>query len=242
MRTSPLTYRGGSSSRLSSSPVWTLSANGSGNCLESFAAPSLSELIAPRRARNSRLRGWGPSFVRCLRSSTPPAASWRLPEQALDERLQAAVLAARLAPPTYITKELGEKPLNRTKQRAWDRGVTEIEGYRLRQGIKDPNRALGQERAREIEQRAVLRRVHEAQRALGLGQHASRKRDLGAGDRDRAIRNARQIGRTLESRAERERISVLRCPGHPCFRRGACETEKFDARRIRSETIRTRNA
>ena len=102
-------------------------------------------------------------------------------EQVLDERLQAAVLAARLAPPTYITKELGERPLNRTKQRAWDRGVAEIEGYRLRQGIKDPNRALGRERAREIEQRTVLRRVHEAQRALGLGQHASRKRDLGRG-------------------------------------------------------------
>ncbi len=102
-------------------------------------------------------------------------------EQVLDERLRAAVLAVRLAPPTYITRELGERPLDRTRQRAWDRGVAEIEGYRQRHGIKDPNRALGRERAREIEQRAALRRIHEAQRLLGLGQHASRERDLGRG-------------------------------------------------------------
>ncbi|HVY77677.1 MAG TPA: MobF family relaxase [Solirubrobacterales bacterium] len=102
-------------------------------------------------------------------------------EQVLDERLQAAVLAARLAPPTYITKELGERPLDRSRQRLWDRGVAEIEGYRQRYGVKDPDRALGREHAREIEQRAVLRRIREAQRALGLGQHASRKRDLGRG-------------------------------------------------------------
>ncbi|MFN8163686.1 MAG: MobF family relaxase [Solirubrobacterales bacterium] len=102
-------------------------------------------------------------------------------ERVLDERLQAAVLAARLAPSTYITKELGERPLDHTGQRAWDRGVADIEGYRQQHGIKDPNRALGRERAREIEQRAVLRRIHQAQRALGLGQHASRKRDLGRG-------------------------------------------------------------
>ncbi len=100
-------------------------------------------------------------------------------ERVLDERLRAAVLAARLSPPAYITKELGERPLDRTKQRAWDRGVAEIEGYRQQHGIKDPNRALGRERAREIEQRATLRSIHEAQRALGLGRHASRARDLG---------------------------------------------------------------
>jgi AAA domain-containing protein len=100
-------------------------------------------------------------------------------EQVLDERLQAAVLAARLAPSTYFTRELGERPLDRTKQRAWDRGVVEIEGYRQRHGIKDPNRAFGRESARGIEQQAVLRRIHEAQRVLGLGQHASRQRDLG---------------------------------------------------------------
>jgi hypothetical protein len=100
-------------------------------------------------------------------------------EQVLDERLRLAFTAARIAPPAYITKELGERPLDRAKQRTWDRGVAEIETYRQRYDVKDPNRALGRERRREIEQRAVLRRIHEAQRALGLGQHASRKHDLG---------------------------------------------------------------
>lgn len=100
-------------------------------------------------------------------------------EQVLDERLQAAVLAARLAPPTYITRELGKRPLDRTRQGAWDRGVAEIEGYRQQHRVKDPKRALGRERAREIEQRAVLRRIREAQRVLGLGRHVSRARDLG---------------------------------------------------------------
>jgi conjugative relaxase-like TrwC/TraI family protein len=104
-----------------------------------------------------------------------------LTEQVLGERLQAAVLAARLAPPIYITRELGERPLDRTKQRAWDRGVTEIESYRQRHGVKDQDRALGREHAREIEQRAVLRRIHEAQRPLGLGRFASQERNLGKG-------------------------------------------------------------
>lgn len=102
-------------------------------------------------------------------------------EQILDQRLRAAVLAARLSPPSYITRELGERPLDRMRQRAWDRGVAEIEVYRQRYAVKDPNRALGREREREAEQRAVLRRIHEAQRVLGLGQHASRERDLGRG-------------------------------------------------------------
>ena len=102
-----------------------------------------------------------------------------LVEQALGERLRAAILAARLAPPQYITKELGERPLDRAKQRAWDRGVAEIETYRQQHRVKDPDRALGRESAREIEQRATLRRIHESQRVLGLGRHASHERDLG---------------------------------------------------------------
>ena len=101
-----------------------------------------------------------------------------LAEQVLDQRLRAAVLAARLSPPDYIAKELGERPTDRAKARSWDRGVELIEGYRQLHGIKDPNRALG--RGHEgAAQRATLRRIHETQRILGLGRHASRARDLG---------------------------------------------------------------
>ncbi len=99
-------------------------------------------------------------------------------EQVLGERLRAAVHAARLSPPTYITKELGERPLDGMKQRAWDRGVGEIESYRQQNGIKDPTRALGRERE-QVAQRATLRRIHETQRVIGLGRHASHERDLG---------------------------------------------------------------
>jgi conjugative relaxase-like TrwC/TraI family protein len=97
-------------------------------------------------------------------------------ERVLEERLRAAVLAARLAPPAYITKELGERPLDPPKQRAWDRGVAEIETYRQQHRVKDPDRALGRERE---QQQQTLRRIHESQRVLGLGRHASHERDLG---------------------------------------------------------------
>jgi hypothetical protein len=85
------------------------------------------------------------------------------------ERRQLAITAARLSPPTYITKELGERPSDPTKRKAWDRGVAGIETYRQEHGVKDPNRALGGEGGR-VAQQAALRRLQETQRVLGLGQ------------------------------------------------------------------------
>lgn len=99
-------------------------------------------------------------------------------DHVLAERCQLAIAAARVAPPPYITKELGERPSDPTKRKAWERGVDGIERYRQRYGVKDPNRALGRERE-QAAQRATLRRIRETQRRLGLGQHASRARDLG---------------------------------------------------------------
>jgi hypothetical protein len=103
-------------------------------------------------------------------------------EAVLDGRVQVAVLAARFSSPPYITRELGERPLERSKRWAWDRGVEGIETYRQRHGIKDPNRALGRERNRTRErdrQRETLRRIQEMQRVLGLGRFRSRERELG---------------------------------------------------------------
>lgn len=102
-------------------------------------------------------------------------------EQVLDERLRAAVLAARFAPPAYVTKELGERPLDPAKAKAWDRGVVAIEGYRQRHGIKDPVRALGPKCEREVQQRATLRRIRETQRVLGRESAVDRTRQLGRG-------------------------------------------------------------
>jgi hypothetical protein len=55
------------------------------------------------------------------------------------------------APPTYITKELGERPSDPRKREAWDRGVAGIESFRQEHGIKDPDKATGQEAKRGAE-------------------------------------------------------------------------------------------
>ena len=96
----------------------------------------------------------------------------------------AAIIAARISPPPYIKAELGERPADPAKRKAWDRGVSEIERYRQENGVKDPKRALGQEAKRGAErarQEATRRRLLEMQRALELGQHIARARQLGRG-------------------------------------------------------------
>jgi hypothetical protein len=103
-------------------------------------------------------------------------------DRVLAERRQLAITAARISPPAYVTKELGERPSDPAKRKVWDRGVADIEGYRQRHGVKDPSRALGRQHQREREaQRTMQRRLNETQRVLGLGQHAARKRVLGRG-------------------------------------------------------------
>ncbi len=105
-------------------------------------------------------------------------------DRVLAERRQLAITAARLSPPTYITKELGERPSDPAKRKAWDRGVAGIERYRQEHGIKDPSKAFGREAKRGAErarQQAATRRLQEIQRVLGLGQHAARARQLGRG-------------------------------------------------------------
>ncbi|MGC1853690.1 MAG: MobF family relaxase [Solirubrobacterales bacterium] len=105
-------------------------------------------------------------------------------DRVLSERRELAITAARISPPTYIKNELGERPSDPAKRKVWDRGVAQIEHYRQKHGIKDPNKALGREAkqgAERARQQATWRRIHEAQRALGLGQHAARARSLGRG-------------------------------------------------------------
>lgn len=99
-------------------------------------------------------------------------------EHALDRRLRLRVLAARLSPPAYIAKELGERPTDPARRKAWDRGAAEIERYRQRHGVNDPERALGWQRT--AEQRADQRRICKSHRALG---REDRERDLGRSTR-----------------------------------------------------------
>lgn len=102
-------------------------------------------------------------------------------DRVLAERRQLAITAARITPPSYITRELGERPSDRTKQKTWDRGVVHIEQYRQQHGVNDPSRALGREATRAVDrarQREALRRLNEMQRVLGLGQHTHCERNL----------------------------------------------------------------
>jgi len=105
-------------------------------------------------------------------------------DQVLAQRRELAIIAARISPPAYVKAELGERPTDPTKRKAWDRGVSQIESYRQEHGVTHPNRALGREAKRGAErarQEATWRRIREAQRALGLEQYAARARRLGKG-------------------------------------------------------------
>jgi conjugative relaxase-like TrwC/TraI family protein len=103
-------------------------------------------------------------------------------ESLLAERRQLAITAARISPPPYIRAELGERPSDPVKGKAWDRGVAHIERYRQENGIKDSHRPFGQEAKQGIErarQQSAMQRLRDTQRAVGRGWQASRSRDLG---------------------------------------------------------------
>jgi conjugative relaxase-like TrwC/TraI family protein len=113
-------------------------------------------------------------------------AKMAVAEHVLAERERAAATAARISPPDYIKAELGERPSDPTKARAWDKAVQGIEGYRVRNGVKDGHNALGRQpkdRAAQAEQRRVRERLQRAQRQLGLKRQLQRamRRSLGLG-------------------------------------------------------------
>jgi hypothetical protein len=70
-------------------------------------------------------------------------------DQVLAERRELAITAARISPPGYIRSELGERPSDPIKQRAWDRGVAQIESYRQRNGSRTRARHSVASRRRE---------------------------------------------------------------------------------------------
>jgi hypothetical protein len=113
-------------------------------------------------------------------------AKMAVAEHILAERERLAATAARLSPPDYIKRELGERPSDPAKARAWDRAVRGIEGYRTRNGVRDKHSALGakpKDHAAQAEQRRVRERLQRAQRQLGLKRQLQRaaRRSLGLG-------------------------------------------------------------
>jgi len=98
-------------------------------------------------------------------------------ERLLTARTGRAFAAARVKPPSYVAKELGDP----AKAKAWDRGVRGIEGYRQEYGATDKSSALG-DQAKGASQRAARarakQRMREAQRRLGRARE--RQRQLGS--------------------------------------------------------------
>lgn len=110
----------------------------------------------------------------------------------LDTHSAQALAAARIEPPSYIVKELGQRPADPTKAKTWNRGVQDIEGYRLENGVKDTRNAFGrdpQNGAERAAREAARRRLAEVQRRLGLAQQLTRR------ERTRSVERGFRIGR-----------------------------------------------
>jgi hypothetical protein len=100
-------------------------------------------------------------------------------ESVLADRDRLAAAAARISPPDYIKRELGERPRDPGKAREWDRAVRGIEGYRQRNGVVDRDSALGtkpKEPAKAHEHDRAQRQLERSQRQLGLRQQLARAR------------------------------------------------------------------
>jgi conjugative relaxase-like TrwC/TraI family protein len=132
-----------------------------------------------------------------LERMEPPGSALRrertIADQLLSEREEQMLTAIRLSPPSYVTKELGERPSDPAKGKAWDRGVKEIEGYRREHGVTDKRRAFGRE-PESISQRAAReaaqRRLRETQLRLGRERQLAQERK-----RVRSIERGFSIGR-----------------------------------------------
>lgn len=132
-----------------------------------------------------------------LAQMKPPTTEVRreaeIATQLLDARSAQALTAARIEPPAYIVKELGQRPADPVKARAWDHGVQGVERYRLEHGVKDKGSAFGhepQDAGARAAQKAAQRRLAETQRRLGLEQQQVKTRE-----KTRGIERGFSIGR-----------------------------------------------
>jgi hypothetical protein len=142
---------------------------------------------------------WTKAFTErtaALEQMQPPGTEVRreceLAEQLLARRAGQALAAARIEPPSYIVKELGERPADPTKARVWDQGVQGVQVYRFEHGVRDMGRAFGPKPPNALARaarEAAQRRLAEIQRRLGLEQQLAKtkartrnmERDLGIG-------------------------------------------------------------
>jgi conjugative relaxase-like TrwC/TraI family protein len=97
-------------------------------------------------------------------------------EQVLADRRAPQVAAARIEPPSYIVRELGERPADPVKRESWDSGVRKIESYRQEHGVTDKSRAFGTRPQERSARKAAERSLRRIQRELGLKRQLARAR------------------------------------------------------------------
>ena len=102
-------------------------------------------------------------------------------EQVLADRRAPQVAAARIEPPSYIVRELGETPADLAKRESWDRGVRKIESYRQEHGVTDKSRAFGTRPQEQSARKAAERSLRRIQRELGLKRQLARARQAERG-------------------------------------------------------------
>lgn len=97
--------------------------------------------------------------VRCRDSHGPTRA---VPRSRSGPRRapSSCITAARISPPSYIRSELGERPSDPIKRKAWDRGVAQIEGYRQSNGVTDQRNTFGKEAKRGVERARQVQAQH----------------------------------------------------------------------------------
>lgn len=142
----------------------------------------LTERLAEERAKLAQME--------------PPGTAARREREIADQLLAArsaqALTASKIEPPSYIVKELGERPEpdDPARAKAWDHGVQGIERYRLEHGVKDTRNAFGREpqsAAERAAQKAAQRRIADSRRRLGLEQQQARRERTRSIERDFGI-------------------------------------------------------
>jgi hypothetical protein len=131
------------------------------------------------REEAERLRGEGRELPDVRHEARAEAA---VIESVLADRERLAAAAARVSPPDYIKRELGERPSDPGKASEWDKAVRGIEGYRLRNRVVDRDSALGakpKEPAKAHEHDQTQRQIGQAQRRLQLQRSRARERAIG---------------------------------------------------------------
>lgn len=150
-------------------------------------ASEREELLRERLAENVAKLG------RMEPSGTEVRREREIAARLLDARSAQALTAARIEPPAYIVEELGERPADSIKARAWDRGVQGVERYRLEHGVRDKGNAFGHEPQGALARatrEAAQRRLAEIRRRLNLEHQLTRTRKL-----TRSIERGFGIGR-----------------------------------------------